>query len=63
MKAFGYDAKTKSLIVEFHSGEVFSYANVSPKQQSDMKAAESIGKWFAVHIRSQAKKHPFKRLK
>lgn len=62
IKAFGYMPEKKTLIVEFHSGDLFAYANVSAKEHAALEGAESIGKWFAKHIRANAKLHPVRKL-
>lgn len=51
IKSIGYNATTRQLDVEFRSGKVYRYADVSPEKHAELLAAESIGKHFGIHIR------------
>jgi hypothetical protein len=46
LKAIGYDPKTKTLEVEFHSGAVHQYSSVSPQAHQDLVRAPSVGSHF-----------------
>jgi KTSC domain len=51
IRAIGYDAATKHLRVQFSSGAIYEYADVSATKHADLLAADSAGKHFAKHIR------------
>lgn len=53
IKSIGYHLETRVLEVEFLSGKVYRYADVSPEKHAEFIAAESIGKHFGKHIRPQ----------
>jgi hypothetical protein len=59
LKSVGYDAEKQELHVEFSSGQVYVYANVPPEKHEALLAAESIGKHFGQHIRTQ---HGFRKV-
>lgn len=52
LKSVGYDKDSKTLQVEFHSGQVHEYANVPPNKHAEMMKASSIGGYFHTHIRN-----------
>jgi hypothetical protein len=52
LKSVGYDPKSKTLEVEFHTGAVHQYEGVSPQSHKKMLAAKSIGGYFQVNIRN-----------
>lgn len=52
IKAIGYDDDTSTLAVQFDSG-IYHYKGVSPEQHDALVNAESIGKHFHLHIKSQ----------
>lgn len=52
IKSVGYDPKTKLLEVEFHTGAVHQYEDVSPQKHARMLKAKSIGGYFQVNIRN-----------
>lgn len=58
----GYDPENKVLRVRFHSGQTYDYQNVSSEQWDAMLKAESVGKWFSVHIKGHFT-HPFAKAK
>jgi hypothetical protein len=47
----GYDAKTKTLEVEFNHGGVYQYFDVSKKVYEELINAESVGSYFYHNIR------------
>jgi hypothetical protein len=51
----GHDAATNTLEIEFHSGQVYRYSEVTADEHKALLAAESIGKHFGVHIRGAKK--------
>jgi hypothetical protein len=50
IKAIGYDAAKRSLLVQFTTG-VYAYADVSPETYAAFMEAESKGKFFAAYIK------------
>jgi hypothetical protein len=52
IKSVGYDPKTKTLEVEFHTGAVHQYQDVSPQKHKAMMRAKSIGGYFSVNVRN-----------
>lgn len=67
-KAYGYDADTQTLAIEFHSksedkpGAVYHYANVTPEAWAEFQAAESKGAHFNRAIKSKVLEFPYKRV-
>ena len=51
MRAVGYDPTKRVLEVEFQSGAVYQYPNVSPGIFRNLLKAESKGKYFNSEIR------------
>ena len=51
IKAIGYDKSTKTLRVEFKSGDTAEYPDISPAQHADLMAADSKGKHYHKHIK------------
>jgi len=49
----GYDDETNTLALEFHNGKVYRYFEVQPFVHSELLAANSLGGYFARHIRDQ----------
>ncbi|MBB1602001.1 KTSC domain-containing protein [Variovorax sp. UMC13] len=51
--AIGYDTGTKTLAVTFARGDsLYQYPHVEPEVHAAFIAAESIGKYFGVHIKA-----------
>jgi hypothetical protein len=53
IKSFGFDSPSSTLEVEFNSGAVWQYFDVSESTYYEMKSAESCGKFFNANIRDQ----------
>ena len=51
IKAIGYDAAAKELHVEFNTGALYSYADVSPSLWNEFDEAESKGSFFHKNIK------------
>ncbi|WP_343226717.1 KTSC domain-containing protein [Lysobacter auxotrophicus] len=47
----GYDAQSKILEIEFESGAVYKYFDVSPDLHAGLINAASKGAYFADHLR------------
>ena len=52
VKSIGYDQDKQLLEVEFRSGAVHQYQNVSPAKHQKMMRAKSIGGFFYENIRN-----------
>jgi hypothetical protein len=52
IKAVGYDEATKTLTVQFLSGQTWSYADVPPKTYRELMDADSVGGYFSREIRN-----------
>lgn len=50
VKAVGYDPQARTMHVQFHSGNHYSYADVPPATHEAFMAADSKGKHFSQHI-------------
>ncbi len=53
INAVGYDDSDNSMVVEFHNGTRYRYADVPQHVYDDLIAAPSVGSYFASHIRTQ----------
>jgi hypothetical protein len=47
----GYDPRSKTLEIEFVSGDVYRYFDVPAEVHSDLLNSESKGRFFMAHIR------------
>ena len=52
LKSVGYDPKTKTLEVEFHTGAVHQFQDVPPGVHKKMMTAKSKGGYFQVNVRN-----------
>lgn len=50
--AIGYDSASRKMEVEFTTGAVYEYSNVSPSTVRAFRKAKSIGRYFSKHIKS-----------
>jgi hypothetical protein len=55
LKAWGYDASTQTMQVDFLRGASCQYDNVPQAVADAMAKAESIGQYFGQHVRSKYK--------
>lgn len=54
IKAYGYDAASQTLAVQFKNGtKVAQYRGISADDFAALEAAESVGKHFGQHIRGR----------
>ena len=60
VRAVGYQRRSKTLEVEFQSGEVYQYSDVPERVFEEFWKAESKGKYFNFEIRDS---YAFVRLK
>ena len=63
--SIGHDPATNTLAIQFKSktgaGSVYHYPNFTAAQYAEFLKAESVGKHFGAHIRSNPK-HPHTKL-
>jgi hypothetical protein len=52
IKSIGYDEINNSLQIEFASGDIYNYFNVSKKEYNSMMNASSIGAYFHKFIKN-----------
>ena len=57
IRAVGYDEDAAVLEVEFRSGSVYDYDDVTPEEVLELLRSDSIGRWFGAHIRSRHAGH------
>lgn len=55
----GYDENSKLLEVAFRNGSVYHYEGVTQKTYQEMIQAESVGSFFASHVKNS---FPYKKL-
>jgi hypothetical protein len=55
IKSVGHDAVENKLEIEFHTGHVYLYHEVTADEHKELMAAESIGKHFGAKIRGVKK--------
>lgn len=53
VKSAGHDPATNELHVEFHSGRIYRFKDVSAEQCAALFGAESFGRHFNKHVRGQ----------
>jgi hypothetical protein len=53
LRSAGYDAATKNLEIEFHTGLVYQYSGVPPKVYKDLMSSDAVGKYFSEKVRNQ----------
>ena len=52
LSSVGYEPHRRVLEIEFHSGEIYRYFDVPPELHVGLMSADSIGHYFAQHIRN-----------
>lgn len=52
IRAVGYDPATRTLAVEFPNS-VYHYADVPPNVHDELRAAESVGRYFASNVKGK----------
>lgn len=53
IREVGYDAKNRVLEVEFHSGRIYHYLDVTRRDYDAMLSADSVGKYFNQVIKTR----------
>ena len=51
LRAVGYDAKSQTLHIQFHSGGLYEYCGVDQQTYDELLAASSQGTYFHQHIK------------
>ena len=51
IRSVGYDAKSQTLEIEFKTGKIYQYAEVSPSVHKALMAADSCGGYFNAMIK------------
>jgi len=51
VRSIGYDESEWVLQVEFHSGKLYNYFRVPPREHEALRAAESIGEYLNREIK------------
>lgn len=54
IKSIGYDAETRTMVVEFKTWAVYSYSPITEECYNEFTAAESKGKYFAEKIKNNS---------
>ena len=60
IRSVGYEAETRTLEIEFHSGGIYHYSEVPEMEYQDLMLAASKGSYFHRHIRNQ---YPTRRIR
>lgn len=64
----GYDAENSMLGIRFKptksqpEGSEYHYIGVPPQVCANMMNAESVGKYFATHIKAQSEIYPYRKI-
>ena len=58
LKACAYEPATQTMFLQFPSGNVYSYADVSTDLWAGFQAAESKGKFYGQHIKGKLTGNP-----
>ncbi|MDI6734790.1 MAG: KTSC domain-containing protein [bacterium] len=53
MRTIGYDSKSQTLEIEFHSGDIYQYFNVPESIYNALMSASSHGSYFHHYIKDQ----------
>lgn len=53
IREVGYDAKQRVLEVEFHSGRIYHYLDVTRRDYDAMRSSDSVGKYFNQVIKTK----------
>jgi hypothetical protein len=48
----GYDAKSRTLRIEFSTGAVYVYSDVPNEVYQGLRSAPSVGRYFATNIKN-----------
>jgi hypothetical protein len=59
IRSVGYDKPRQVMVVTFHNGTTYEYANVSAEAHAALMSAGSVGGYFAANIRG---KYPTKKV-
>lgn len=62
INAIGYAAATKTMRIEFKSGSLYEYANITPELFEQFAKAPSVGSFFYKNIKPFPDKYPYVKL-
>lgn len=62
INAIGFAAATKTMRIEFKSGSLYEYANITPDLFEAFSKAPSVGSFFYKNIKPFADKYPYVKL-
>jgi hypothetical protein len=62
IKSVGHDVSEERLYIEFKSGSLYRYSNVTQQIFDSLMDSESKGKYFHRVIRAEPEKFPFEKL-
>jgi len=51
LRSVGYDSRSRTLEIEFHSGSLYQYFNVPEAVFEELLAQDSLGAYFNAEIR------------
>lgn len=54
IKQIKYNPESRMLLIQFHSGGIYSYTPVTEEGYQELLKAESHGEYFAKHIKSNS---------
>lgn len=60
--SIGYSSELRKLEIEFKTGSVYVYDNITPEIHSKLMAADSIGKFFGQNIKPFPDAFPFTKI-
>lgn len=60
LKAYAFDPASQTLFIQFPSGNVYAYPEVSTDTWAAFQAADSKGKFYGQHIKGQFTGSPVK---
>lgn len=52
LKSVGHHTESRTLVVEFHTGAIWSYCPITQQGFSELQEAESKGKYFVEKIKN-----------
>lgn len=59
ISAIGHDHETSTLAIQFKSGGLYHYANVTHEEYIAFASAESVGSFFYRNIKNNPQKYPY----
>lgn len=59
----GYDPSRRIMDIEFNTGSVYRYDNVSPEVHEQMMHAPSVGSFFYANIKPLPERFPYRKIR